>query len=70
MIFIKTLQKILKQSGSFKLSVGMAINKTIKQKVYGLNEGELGGKIVTEFLGLSANTDSYLIDDSSENKNN
>ena len=70
MIFIKTLQKILKQSGSFKLSVGMAITKTIKQKVYGLNEGELGGKIVTEFVGLSANTYSYLIDDSSENKNN
>ena len=29
---------------------------------------ELGGKIVTKFLGLRAKTYSYLIDDGSEDK--
>ena len=29
---------------------------------------ELGGKIMTKFVGLRANTYSYLIDDGSEDK--
>ena len=29
---------------------------------------ELGGKIMTKFVGLRANADSYLIDDATEGK--
>ena len=32
-------------------------------------KNELGGKIMTKFVGLKAKTYSYLIDDSSEYKN-
>ena len=31
-------------------------------------KGELGGKIITKFVGLKAKTFSYLIDDGSEDK--
>ena len=34
----------------------------------GLIKDELGGSIMTKFVGLKANTYSYLIDDSSEDK--
>ena len=38
------------------------------KKVIGLIKDELGGKIMTRFVGLKAKTYSYLIDDGSEDK--
>ena len=38
------------------------------KKVIGLMKDELGGKIITEFVGFRRNTYSYLIDDDSEDK--
>ena len=38
------------------------------KKVIGLMKDELGGKIMTKVVGLSAKTYSYLIDDGSEDK--
>ena len=38
-------------------------------KVIGLIKDKLGRKIMTKFVGLRAKTYSYLIDDSSEDKN-
>ena len=37
-------------------------------KVIGLMKDELGGKVVTKFVGLRAKTYSYLIEDGGEDK--
>ena len=42
--------------------------KVKNKKVIGLTKGELGGKIMTKFVGRRAKTYSYLIDDDSEEK--
>ena len=39
------------------------------KKVIGLKKDELGGKIMTEFVALTPNTYSYLMDDGNSNKN-
>ena len=38
------------------------------KKVIGLMKDKLGGKIMTKFVGIRAETYSYLADDGSENK--
>ena len=42
--------------------------KEQNKKVSGLINDELGGKIMIKLIGLRAETYSYLIDDSSEDK--
>ena len=45
-----------------------SLPKVKNKKVIGLTKGELGGKIMTKFVGRRAKTYSYLIDDDSEEK--
>ena len=44
------------------------LSKGKNKKVIGFMKSELGGKIITKFVGLRANTCSYLIDNGSEDK--
>ena len=44
------------------------MSKEKNKKIIGLVKGELGGKIMTKFVGLRAKNYSYLTDDGSEEK--
>ena len=74
MIFTTILQKMLKQDLTFQTMNQNAIplrDHCLKEqikKVIGLTEGELGGKIMTKFVGIKAKTYSYLIDDGSKDE--
>ena len=66
-IFIKTLQKMLKLN--LILQIMNQIDHWLKKKrVIGLMKDELGRKTMTKFVGLRAKKYSYLIDDGSEDK--
>ena len=47
-------------------SIDRPLLKGKNEKVIGLRKVKLGGKIMTKFVGLRANTYSYLINDGSE----
>ena len=69
MIFIKLLEKILKLN--LVLQIMNQIDHCLKEnnkRVIGLVKHELGGKIMTKFVGLRAKTYSPLIDGSNEDK--
>ena len=44
------------------------LSKEKNKKVIGVIKDNLGGKLLTEFIGLRAKTFSYLTDDNSEEK--
>ena len=68
MIFRKTLQKMLKQD--LRLQILNQTEHCLREKIKknGLMKHELGGKIMKKVVGLRAKTQSYLIDEGSEDK--
>ena len=67
MIFVKTLQKMLKLDLILQIMNWKdQYQKEKNKKVIGLMKDELGGKIMMQFVRLRAKTYSYLIGDGSE----
>ena len=54
--------------GTSNFELNRPLPKEKNKKVIGLLKDELGGKVMTKFVGLRAKTYSYLTDDGSENK--
>ena len=69
MIFLKTFQIILRLDLILQImnQIDHFLKKKIK-KVIGLMKDKLGGKIIIKFVRLRVKTQSYLIDDGSEDK--
>ena len=70
-VLVKIITKILQKM--LKLGLILQIMNQIyyflkEKKVTGLIKDELGGKIMTKFVELRAETYRYLIDDGSEDK--
>ena len=61
MLKVDLILQIIDQTGHYQ--------KEKIKRVIGLIKDELGGKIVTQFVGLRAKTYSYLTDDGSEGEN-
>ena len=68
MIFRKTLQKMLKQDLTLQILNQTEHYLRKKIKKYGLMKHELGGEIMKKVVELRAKTQSYLIDEGSEDK--
>ena len=58
-IFIKILQKMLKKKIDISNFESDRPLPKMKEKVIGFRKDELGGKIMTKFVGLRAKTYSY-----------
>ena len=67
MLFIKILQKVLKQGFLFLWIEQTTIDRKEEESCPYMKD-ELGGKIIKEFVGLRAKTYIHLIDQSSEGK--
>ena len=68
-MFTKILEKMLKkkiETSSFEIDRQLPVGKN--KKVIGLTKDKLGGKIMRNFVGLRANTYSYLKDNDGEDK--
>ena len=69
MIFTKALLKMLKQGlDTSNYELNRPLPKGKNKKVISIMKNESGEKIMREFIGLRAETYSYLIDDGSEDK--
>ena len=69
MIFTKILQKMLKLDLILQtMNLTGRYQKEKNTKVFALMEDELGGKIMTKFVGSGAKSFSYLTDDGTEDK--
>ena len=69
MIFINTLQKMLKKNLAIQIMIWIDhYQKEKNKRVISVMKDELGGKIMKEFVGLRAKTYSYLIKDGSEDE--
>ena len=62
MIFINIWQKMLKMELILQIMLQIYHYQRKKEKVIGLMNDELGGKIISKFVGLGAKTYIYLTD--------
>ena len=67
-IYKKIAEDVETRFDTSDYEVDRPLPKGKNKKVVGLMKDELGGEIMTKFVGLRVKTYSYLIDDGSENK--
>ena len=67
-IYKDTAEDVETRYNTLNYELDRALPKGRNKKVIGLMKGELDGKIMAKFVGLRAKTDSYLVDDVSEDK--